>query len=161
MCADRRASTKGFTLLEVLVGLLVLALALLALTRTAAIQVQAFGDLRERTLAGWLAADVLAETRLSSPFPATGKSDGKRRFGGRDWRWELNVESTSVNTIRRLDVHIYEATDMPSRWSNWLDSAARICSRVQRRIGKAARGRVFRRSHSPFPFPVPIIKASV
>ena len=111
MRADLSPSSKGFTLLEVLVGLLVLALALLALTRTAASQVQAFGDLRERTLAGWLAADVLAETRLTSTFPATGKSDGQRKFGGRDWRWQLNVESTDVATIRRLDVHIYAATD--------------------------------------------------
>jgi general secretion pathway protein I len=62
-------------------------------------------------LAGWLAADVLAETRLTSAFPATGKSDGQRKFGGRDWRWQLNVESTDVATIRRLDVHIYAATD--------------------------------------------------
>ncbi len=97
-------------MLEVLVGLLVLALALLALTRTAATQVQAFGDLRERTLAGWLAADVLAETRLAS-FPATGKSDGKRKFAGRDWRWQLNVEATDVATVRRLDVRIFEAVD--------------------------------------------------
>jgi general secretion pathway protein I len=109
--ADQQSSIRGFTLLEVLVGLLVLALALLALTRTAATQVQAFSDLRERTLAGWLAADVLAETRLASPFPATGKSDGKRKFAGRDWRWQLNVEATGVATIRRLDVRISEAVD--------------------------------------------------
>ncbi len=92
-------------------GLLVLALALLALTRTAATQVQAFSDLRERTLAGWLAADVLAETRLASSFPATGKSDGKRKFAGRDWRWQLNVEATGVASIRRLDVRIFEVAD--------------------------------------------------
>ena len=40
----------GFTLLEVLVALLVLALALLALSRTAANQVDAFGAMRERTI---------------------------------------------------------------------------------------------------------------
>jgi general secretion pathway protein I len=103
--------TCGFTLIEVLVGLLVLALALLALTRTAASQVQAFGDLRERTLAGWLAEDVLAETRLANPFPPTGKTDGQRKFGNRDWRWQLNVEATEVAAIRRLDVHIYTSAD--------------------------------------------------
>ncbi len=102
---------NGFTLLEVLIGLLVLALALLALTRTASSQVQAFGDLRERTLAGWLAADVLAETRLANAFPTTGKSDGKRKFAGRDWRWELNVEATDVATMRRLDVRVYPGDD--------------------------------------------------
>lgn len=117
MRADRavtRRQTRGFTLIEVLVGLLVLALALLALTRTAAIQVQAFGDLRERTLAGWLAADVLAETRLASQFPAPGKNDGQRKFGGRDWRWELSVEATEVPTVRRLNVRVYTASDRDS-----------------------------------------------
>ena len=86
----------GFTLLEVLVALLVLALALLALSRTAARQVDAFGAMRERTVAGWLAADVLAQTRLATPFPATGKNDGRRQFGGRDWRYDVVVQGTPV-----------------------------------------------------------------
>jgi len=93
-------------LLEVLVGLVVLALALIALTRTAAVQVQAFGDLRERALAGWLADDVLTETRVAGR-PAPGKSDGRRRFGGRDWRWELDVQTTDVASIRKLDVRVF------------------------------------------------------
>ena len=103
MRADRR---RGFTLLEVLVGLIVLALALLALSRTAASQVNTFGALRERTLAGWLAAEVLAETRLAG-FPATGKSDGRRRFGNRDWRYDVVVQATPVSGVRRIDVHVY------------------------------------------------------
>lgn len=107
--------TRGFTLLEVLVGVVVLALALLALSRTAASQVNTFGALRERTLAGWLADDVLAQTRLASPFPALGKSDGRRRFGDRDWRYDVVVQATPVNGVRRIDVHIYAAdsADVP------------------------------------------------
>jgi general secretion pathway protein I len=108
--AERR-TRNGFTLLEVLIALLVLALALLGLARTGASQVQAFGDLRERTLAGWLAADILAETRLASQFPGTGKSDGQRKFAGRDWRWELIVESTDVATMRRLNVRVHTAQE--------------------------------------------------
>jgi len=107
----RADHARGFTLLEVLVGLVVLALALLALSRTAASQVNSFGALRERTLAGWLAADVLAENRLASPFPATGKSDGRRRFGGRDWRYDVVVQDTPVKGVRRIDVHVYAAND--------------------------------------------------
>jgi general secretion pathway protein I len=108
VCADRE---RGFTLLEVLIGLVVLALALLALSRTAASQVNAFGALRERTLAGWLADDVLAQTRLVNPFPPLGKIDGRRRFGGRDWRYDVVVQSTPVNSVRRVDVHVYPGTD--------------------------------------------------
>ncbi|MEP6483472.1 MAG: type II secretion system minor pseudopilin GspI [Rudaea sp.] len=103
--------SRGFTLLEVLIGLVVLALALVALSRTAANQVNSFGALRERTFAGWLAQDVLTQSRLSTPFPAPGKTDGRRRFANRDWRYELEVESTDVATIRRLDVRVFQADD--------------------------------------------------
>ena len=100
---------RGFTLLEVLIALVVLALALLALSRTAAIQIDAFASLRERTLAGWLAQNLVAETRLANPLPSPGRSNGQRRFGGRDWRWDLEVQSTQAPSIRRLDVRIAAA----------------------------------------------------
>lgn len=106
--------SRGFTLLEVLVALLVLALALLALSRTAANQVDAFGAMRERAIAGWLASDVLAQTKLATPFPATGTNDGRRRFGGRDWRYEVVVQGTPVASIRRIDVHVYAPDDSKS-----------------------------------------------
>ena len=106
-----RRARSGFTLLEVLVALLVLALALLALMRTAALQIDTFAALRQRTLAGWLAQDLLAETRLASEFPPTGSSTGTRRFGAGDWRWEVRVQATDVATIRRIDVRVYSAAD--------------------------------------------------
>jgi general secretion pathway protein I len=106
--------SRGFTLLEVLVALLVLALALLALSRTAANQVDAFGAMRERTIAGWLAADVLAQTKLATPFPATGTNDGRRRFGGRELRYDVVVQGTPVASIRRIDVHVYALDDPKS-----------------------------------------------
>jgi general secretion pathway protein I len=101
----------GFTLLEVLIGLLVLALALVGLSRTAASQVNSFAGLRERTIAGWLASDVLAQTTVVTPFPPTGKSDGRRRFGGRDWRYDVVVQATPVAAVRRIDVHVYAANE--------------------------------------------------
>jgi general secretion pathway protein I len=112
-CADGNAprAVRGFTLLEVLIGLVVLALALLALTRTAAVQIDQFAALRERTIAGWLAQDLLAETRLGNPFPPPGSSNGTRRFGARDWRWQVRVQPTDVSTIRRIDVRVSTAAD--------------------------------------------------
>ena len=102
---------RGFTLIEVLVALVVVALALLALTRTAGGQVAAFDALRERTLAGWVAANVLAETRLATPLPATGRRDGRMQFAGREWRWTLDVQATANTRIRRLDIAVHAGDD--------------------------------------------------
>ena len=108
MRADR---SRGFTLLETLIGLVVLAVALVALSRTTAGQVNAFSAMRERTVAGWLAQDVLAQTRLTAQFPAIGKSDGRRRYANRDWRFEVEVQGTDVDHIRRIDVRVFDAAD--------------------------------------------------
>lgn len=103
----RSRLSNGFTLIEVLIALAVIALALLALTRTASVQVQAFDGLRERTLAGWVAANVLTETRLASAFPPTGRSDGRMRLGGREWRWTREVQATPNAEIQRIDVRVF------------------------------------------------------
>lgn len=97
---------RGFTLLEVLVALLVLALSLTALVRLSALEARALADLRERTFAHWVAANVLEETRLSEAWPATGRRSGVARMGGRQWRWELVVQATEEPSIRRLDVSV-------------------------------------------------------
>lgn len=97
----------GFTLIEVLIALAVIAVALLALTRTAGLQVHGFDALRERTLAGWVAANALTETRLANRFPPTGRSDGRMQLAGRDWRWQREVQATPNPDIRRIDIRVF------------------------------------------------------
>ncbi|MEO8460488.1 MAG: type II secretion system minor pseudopilin GspI [Dokdonella sp.] len=107
----KNAPTRGFTLIEVLIALVIVAVALLALTRAAALQVQTFDALRERTLAGWIAANVLTETRLASGLPATGRRDGQVRYANRNWRWLLDIKATPDAHIRRLDVSVFLEQD--------------------------------------------------
>ena len=61
----RQRRDAGFTLIEVLIALVVVAVALLALSRAASVQTSNFDALRERTLAGWVAANVLADARIA------------------------------------------------------------------------------------------------
>ncbi len=97
----------GFTLLEVLVALLVLAIALVALVRTAALEARALAQVRDATLAQWVAANVLAEVRLSEARPAPGRRRGDAEMGGRRWRWVLDVATTEEPSIQRLDVAVF------------------------------------------------------
>jgi general secretion pathway protein I len=103
-----RRARRGFTLIEVLIALAVVALALLGLTRVAALQVHDFDALRERTFAGWVAANVLEETRLAASMPSTGRSDGRVEFAARSWRWTRDVSTTPDPTVRRIDIQVFE-----------------------------------------------------
>lgn len=105
--SDQFKHGAGFTLLEVLVALLVLALALVALTRTAALQTANFAALRDRSLAGWVAANALTELRLEPGFPATGRREGQADMGARSWRYAITISNTPANGIRRVHVDVF------------------------------------------------------
>jgi len=100
---------SGFSLLEVLVALAIVALALTAIVRAAGLAADATVAERERTLAAWVAANALAETLIAEPFPAVGERRGRERMGPSDYVWRMVVQPTEDPEIRRLDVRVYTA----------------------------------------------------
>lgn len=107
----RKVHTRGFTLLEVIVALAVIALALLALVRTAGLGAAALAHETELTLAQFVAANVMSEARLREGAPALGRRDGVATMGPREFKWELVVQATEEPSIRRLDVRVFPAGD--------------------------------------------------
>lgn len=108
-CA-RRERASGFTLLEVLVALLLLSLALVALVRAAGLEARALTQMREATVAQWVASNVIAETRLRRALPAQGRAEGRTDMAGQRWRWQLDVEATDEAGLFRLDVRVHADT---------------------------------------------------
>lgn len=94
---------RGFTLLEVLVALTILGLVMLALVRVAAQEAESLRHLRERTYAGWIASNAIAELRLSGQVQP-GRREGEVEFAGRRYRWQALTQDTPVAGIRRIDV---------------------------------------------------------
>lgn len=107
MHADHPRRSRGFTLLEVLVALLLMSLALTALVRLSSLEARATAHLRDSTLAQWVAANALAEVRLREVVPAVGRRQGEARMGGRMWRWQMTISATDEASIRRLDVEVH------------------------------------------------------
>jgi len=68
----RRPRPVGFSLIEVLVAVAILATGLIAASRAALVATNDQGILRDRTLARWVAHNVLAEIRLHPQQAAAG-----------------------------------------------------------------------------------------
>jgi general secretion pathway protein I len=96
----------GFTLLEILVALAVLAIALTAAIRVLGQSIDTAAALRERTLAQWVAEDRLARHVLNHSFPSIDTTTGTAEMGGTTWRWSEQVSATPVPRLRRIDVSV-------------------------------------------------------
>lgn len=97
----------GFTLLEVLVALAVLAVALAAVMKTTMENAENASYLRDRTLAHWVAMNVVTETQVQKEWPALGKKEGTAMMAEREWYWVMNVTETMDDELRRLNVQVY------------------------------------------------------
>jgi len=106
MRAPGKHRSRGFTLLEVLVALAVIAIALTAAIRAVGQSIDTAAALRERTLAQWVAEDRLARHILERSFPALSTTSGTAEMGGTTWRWTEQVSSTPVAKLRRIDVNV-------------------------------------------------------
>ncbi|HEX7381972.1 MAG TPA: type II secretion system minor pseudopilin GspI [Nevskiaceae bacterium] len=100
------APNAGFTLLEVLVAVAVLAIAMGAIITAAGRYAQAAETLQNKTLALWVAHNRLAEMELAPTWPPVGTSRDDVTMGHRKWTWNVTVQATEDPTIRRVDVHV-------------------------------------------------------
>ncbi|RMG29554.1 MAG: type II secretion system protein GspI [Gammaproteobacteria bacterium] len=98
---------RGFTLIEVLVAVAVLGLALLALIRAGSQYAVGQDYLQERTLAAWVARNVLVELEVARQWPAEGERSGEAEQGGRRWRWKAKVSATPDREVRRIDIRVW------------------------------------------------------
>ena len=101
-----RRRPEGFTLLEVMVAMTVLALTMGAVIKAVGGYTANQAYLRDRTLADWVARNVLVEQQVKDAWPSVGELKGTAEMGGREWRWIGTVSQTDEQELRRLDVRI-------------------------------------------------------
>ena len=105
MAAQR---SRGFTLVEVLAAVAILAIATAAILSAMTRYTGNAAHLQNRTLALLVAHNRLTELRLVGDFPATGKSDGDEDLAGEEWRWFIEVQDTEDPALRRVDIRVQQ-----------------------------------------------------
>lgn len=101
----------GFTLIEILVAIAILAVALAATTRAASVATDGSLETRQRLLATWAASNRVAEIRARRLFPSVATTRYTTTQGGQELVIDEVVTETPNPLIRRVDLAVADARD--------------------------------------------------
>ena len=99
---------KGFTLIEVIVALGIIATAMAAVMMTVSANVQNATGLKERTFAHWVAMNKMAELHIANEteWPSIKKTTGETLMAEHEWHWEQEVIKTPIDNVRRVYIRV-------------------------------------------------------
>ena len=107
----RGIRTHGFTLIEVLVALTILAIALAAASRAARVATDSAQETRLRTLATWVAQNRIAELTATNAFPGVGNVNGNSAMAGAEFSWQQATSTTPNAAFRRVELTVLQPGD--------------------------------------------------
>ena len=104
--------SRGFTLIEVMVALLIVSVGLAALMITVSSTARTSGYLRDKTVAQWIALNRISEVRLNINTGAPGSmgaaaDTGEVNFANRTWHYDTRYFDTNFATMKRVVVRVY------------------------------------------------------
>ena len=105
--SDRR--NRGFTLIEVLVALVIVAVGMSVLMGALSSSARTVFYMQDKIFAEWLALNQIATLRIGlqqGQIPPTGTTNGDLDFGNRSWHWRQDVVASQVPGINRIDFKV-------------------------------------------------------
>ena len=105
--AECRRLQRGFTLVEVLIALSVLAIALTAFVSAGAQNADYATYIRERTIAQWVARNQLVAYQLADDWPNVGTQEDDVDMAGSTYHWQADIQTSPDPAVRRVDIRVF------------------------------------------------------
>jgi general secretion pathway protein I len=103
---SRRTRGRGFTLLEVLVAIVVVATGLLAVSSAAGNSSRRAVQLRDDTFAQWVGLNELTMLRVAQSWPSDDSLNGDADMAGEKWHWKAKLTKTADPGLLRVDIDV-------------------------------------------------------
>jgi general secretion pathway protein I len=100
-----KAGKGGFTLMEVMIAMAILAIALVAIFQSQSQSIAMATDARFLTTSTLLAQSKMAEIEAMEPRNLKSEN-GDFGDGFPDYRWRLEVSNTEIDRVKRLEMSI-------------------------------------------------------
>jgi general secretion pathway protein I len=99
---------KGFTLIEVMIALSVVAIGLMAILKAVNEEVSGANLTRNKMIALWVLENKVSEIRLNSAIPSTGTNQGQETLFNQVWQWQTTTTNTANSKIYKVEVSILQ-----------------------------------------------------
>ncbi len=113
----RSGQSAGFTLVEVLVALAILAIALPSLMISISGQIAGFSHIRDKSTAHWVAMNKLTEMRVRNRYTEalpSNNQEGNATMLEREWHWSVETEKTNEDQMLQVTVNVRLDNDSDS-----------------------------------------------
>lgn len=107
---------KGFTLLEIMVALVILAIALSAASFAISRNAQNATYIDQKTAAHWVAMNIISKEQLKALQPnfyGGGEDNGETTMLNYTWYWKSQVETVAADHTYRISVDVSQKQNGP------------------------------------------------
>ncbi len=110
-CSKRLGLCQGFTLLEVIIALGIVAVGILAVSRAITGYAETAATLEQRMVANWVATNRLETLRVLAIKPVPGTDHGSEEMAERVWYFRVTTTTTADPYLFRVEIIVFADRD--------------------------------------------------